>query len=57
MTTAELADRGNFAARRKIRKAEKETDKIIAQNQDILQKYKDETDRRNQIVNRMAELR
>lgn len=57
MTTAELAGRGNRAAQRKIKKAEKETDKIIAQNQDILQKYRDETNRRNQIVNRMAELR
>lgn len=56
-TVAERAELGNIPAQRKIRRAEKEVDKVVAQNQDSLQKYKDETDRRNQIINRMVELR
>jgi len=57
ITTAELAQEWNLGAQRKIRQAEKEIDKTISKNQKLYQQYKDETDRRNAIVNRMSQLR
>lgn len=56
-TTAELAEGGNLKAQRKIRQAERAVNKVIDENQKLYQQYKDETDRRNAIVNRMAQLR
>jgi hypothetical protein len=57
VTTAELAESGNLKAQREIRQAEKAVNKVIDENQKLYQQYKDETDRRNAIVNRMAQLR
>lgn len=56
-TISQKAERWNIYAGRKIKNIEKETDNIIAENQEILKQYREETDRRNNILNRMKQLR
>lgn len=41
----------------KVERAEKDVDKLLLENQKLYKDYKDETDRRNGIVNRMWEIR
>ena len=48
-TVAEGAKRWNLADLRTISKAEKETNRIMAENQKLYQQYREETDKRNAI--------
>lgn len=56
-TVAEKAAWWNRGAINKIKKAEKETNKVIEKNQKLSKQYGDETDRRNAILNRMKHLK